>query len=132
MSSGARRPILVATKNASPGAKLTPARYEQAKTNLAAARATLDRIFDDYDALLTPSLGGEAPVGLTEVRTSTFNRLWTHMYTPAVNLPLFEGPPAMPVGIQIVAPPWREDVALAVASFGEKSLGGFQPPGDLS
>ena len=96
-------------------AKITPARYEQAKTNLAAARAALDRIFDDYDALLTPSLAGEAPVGLTEVRTSTFNRLWTHMYTPAVNLPLFEGPHAMPVGIQIIGRRDTDDRALAIA-----------------
>jgi len=95
--------------------KLTRARYEQAKASLAAARATLDGIFADYDALLTPSLAGEAPVGLTEVRTSTFNRLWTHMYTPAVNLPLFEGPHGMPVGIQIIGRRDTDDRALVIA-----------------
>jgi Asp-tRNA(Asn)/Glu-tRNA(Gln) amidotransferase A subunit family amidase len=95
--------------------KLTPARYEQAKKDLAAARVTLDGIFDSYDALLTPSLGGEAPIGLTEVRTATFNRLWTHMYTPAISLPLFEGPNAMPVCIQIVAKRNSDDRALVIA-----------------
>jgi amidase len=103
-------------------ARITPTRYEQAKKDLAAARIALDRIFDDYDALLTPSLAGEAPVGLTEVRTATFNRLWTHMYTPAVSLPLFEGPNAMPVCIQIIARRDTDDRALVIAQAIDASL----------
>lgn len=34
----------------------------------------------------------------------------------------------LPIGVQIVARPWREDVALAVAGYLEKMLGGFKPP----
>jgi amidase len=36
-------------------------------------------------------------------------------------------PDGLPIGVQIVAHPWREDVALAVAEFLEKTLGGYQP-----
>lgn len=32
----------------------------------------------------------------------------------------------LPIGVQIVAQPWREDVSLAVAGYLEKALGGFQ------
>ncbi len=31
----------------------------------------------------------------------------------------------MPIGVQIVARPWREDLALAIASILERSLGGW-------
>jgi amidase len=34
----------------------------------------------------------------------------------------------LPVGVQAVARPWREDVALAVAGCLETALGGYQPP----
>jgi amidase len=34
----------------------------------------------------------------------------------------------LPVGVQLVAAPWREDIALALAQEIEKLMGGFQPP----
>ncbi len=34
----------------------------------------------------------------------------------------------LPIGVQVVARPWREDVALAVAQHIEITLGGWQPP----
>jgi amidase len=34
----------------------------------------------------------------------------------------------LPVGVQIVGRPWREDVALAAAARVESALGGFRPP----
>jgi amidase len=34
----------------------------------------------------------------------------------------------LPIGVQIVARPWREDVALAVAAYLERAFGGWQPP----
>jgi len=34
----------------------------------------------------------------------------------------------LPIGVQVVARPWREDVALAVAQVLEEALGGWQRP----
>lgn len=34
----------------------------------------------------------------------------------------------LPIGLQVVAKPWREDIALAVAAFLESKSGGWQPP----
>jgi len=34
----------------------------------------------------------------------------------------------LPVGVQCVAHPWREDVALRAAAHLEAALGGWQPP----
>jgi amidase len=34
----------------------------------------------------------------------------------------------MPIGVQVVARPFREDVALAVARHVEEAMGGWRPP----
>ena len=34
----------------------------------------------------------------------------------------------LPIGMQIIAKPWREDVALALAAVVERELGGYQAP----
>lgn len=34
----------------------------------------------------------------------------------------------LPIGLQVIAAPWREDIALAIAKQLEKRLGGWQPP----
>ncbi|MCH7786658.1 MAG: amidase, partial [Chloroflexi bacterium] len=37
-------------------------------------------------------------------------------------------PEGLPIGVQVVARPWREDVALALAQQLETALGGWQRP----
>jgi amidase len=70
------------------------------------------------------------------VHGSTYDRLSAFSYTMTYNL---TGWPAavvragnsrkgLPIGVQIVAHPWREDVALAVAAKIERALGGYQRP----
>jgi amidase len=34
----------------------------------------------------------------------------------------------LPIGVQVVAGPWQDQVALAVAALIERELGGWQPP----
>ena len=47
---------------------------------------------------------------------------------PAVVFRGGTSPEGLPIGIQLVARPWREDVALAVARYLESILGGWRPP----
>jgi amidase len=47
---------------------------------------------------------------------------------PAVVVRAGTSPEGLPIGVQIAAKPWREDVALAVAGVIEEELGGWQPP----
>jgi len=101
---------------------LTEADYGKSKAALNTARARMDEIASGYDLFLTPSLPGEAPVGTEEVRTAVFNRLWTQMYMPAVNLPLFEGPNAMPVNIQLVGRQHTDAATLALARWVDDRL----------
>lgn len=47
---------------------------------------------------------------------------------PAVVVRSGTSPEGLPIGVQVVARPWREDVALAVAQYIETALGGWQCP----
>ena len=96
---------------------LTVEDYQRAGRNLDAARAAMAALFDDYDVFISPSLPGEAPVGLKHVRGANFARLWTQMYTPAVNLPLFTGPNDLPVCFQVIGPKGTDDATLAFANW---------------
>ena len=59
-------------------------------------------VFDRYDAIITPAAVGEAPAGLDSTGSPIFNSLWTYCGTPAVTLPLLEGPNGLPVGVQLI------------------------------
>jgi amidase len=84
-----------------------------------------------YDAALLPVC---AYPGM--VHGSTYDRLAAFSYTMTFNL---TGWPAgvvragtsqegLPIGVQVAARPWREDVALALLGSIEQQLGGYQPP----
>jgi len=70
-----------------------------------------------FDMLLTPSAGGEAPVGLEWTGDAGFNFIWTSLHVPCVTVPAGVGPNAMPLGVQIVAPRGRDREALAWAAW---------------
>ncbi|MPY69808.1 MAG: amidase [Alphaproteobacteria bacterium] len=119
---------------------LTRDHYEEAKRKLAEARASLAKLFDEVDVLVTPPRTGEAPIGIEGVRPSPFNAVWTQMYTPCVTLPLFEGPNAMPLAIQVIGKENEDDQTLARAMLIDHALRdalkvvptGVQPKGRIS
>ncbi|MCB1742217.1 MAG: amidase [Gammaproteobacteria bacterium] len=80
-------------------------------------RVTLAARMEGFDALITASAPGEAPSGLSYTGATHFNYLWTLMHTPAVTIPAFSGPSGLPVGLQVIAPQWQDDRALAVAAW---------------
>ena len=103
-------------------AAYTVANFERAGKRIAAARADMDALIADYDAFISPSLGGEAAVGFERVGGHNFARLWTQMYTPAVNLPLFAGPNGLPVCFQVIGPKDTDDATLAFANWVDSRL----------
>jgi Asp-tRNA(Asn)/Glu-tRNA(Gln) amidotransferase A subunit family amidase len=52
----------------------------------------------------------------------------TCLQNPAVSVPAGLTASGLPVGVQVVAPPWEEHLALAVARVIERNVGGFRPP----
>lgn len=57
----------------------------------------------EYDAIITPAVTGEAPVGLDSTGSPVFCTPWSLCGVPAISLPLLEGANGMPVGVQLVA-----------------------------
>ena len=66
--------------------------------------AGLDRIFERYDAILTPSAPGAAPRGLDSTGNPAFCTLWTLCGMPAISLPLLNDENGLPIGVQLVGP----------------------------
>ena len=87
------------------------AAYDQA----AACRPQFDRIAAEFDAVLTPSAVGEAPVGLAATGPWAFNAMWTLLHVPAVNIPGFAGPNGLPVGLTATGPRFADRKVLAAA-----------------
>ncbi len=56
--------------------------------------------------------------------TEWFNLLGT----PAVVVPVGKSPDGLPIGVQIVARPWEEEIVLSVAEVFEEQRGEWQPP----
>lgn len=65
------------------------------------ARA-MEPLFEDFDALMTPAVAGEAPEGLASTGSPAFCTLWTFCGMPAVTLPILQGPAGLPLGVQLV------------------------------
>ena len=82
----------------------------------AALRPQFDRLARGYDAILTPSAPGEAPVGHHILADPSFNGLWTLLHTPCITLPGLVGPAGMSVGIQLVASRGADKLLLATAA----------------
>ena len=105
-------------------------------------RSDMIAFMHDFDVILCPNEAGlarpPAPPGESEAPRDWVHAAndWAHMSAynltgwPAVTVPAGVSE-NLPFGIQVVARPCRDDVALAVAAFIEKRLGGFVPPPNL-
>jgi len=82
-----------------------------------------------YDAILCPVDARPAPRH-GEPPASIFNYTLPFSLTgwPCAVVRAGTSLEGLPIGVQIVARPWREDVALAVALRLEQALGGWQRP----
>ena len=85
------------------GQKVLAIDYKAALEQAAGLSGDLNEIFDEYDAILTPTAPGEAPVGLKSTGDASFCTIWTLCGTPALSLPLLQGPNNMPLGAQLVS-----------------------------
>jgi Asp-tRNA(Asn)/Glu-tRNA(Gln) amidotransferase A subunit family amidase len=95
--------------------------YDAARRTASRARQVLADTMADHDVILTPSAPGAAPHGLGATGNPMFNRLWTLMGSPCVNVAgLSEN--GLPLGVQIVGRFGRDRVALEAALFLEQAI----------
>lgn len=112
------------------GRRLSPADYRAALQRIDDARRALPELFAGFDAWITPSALGEAPLASQGTGDPLMCRLWTALHAPAVALPTGRGPRGLPLGIQLVAPKGR-DVGLLDAAAWCEAVPGFgwdRPP----
>ena len=96
------------------------------------ARSRALAFFENYDAILCPPSHALARLHGASKKDSFDD--WSYMTIhnllgwPGVSVPAGVSATGLPVGVQIVAAPWREDIALAVAQKIEALMGGYQRP----
>jgi amidase len=96
-----------------------------------AVRSTLLRWFAPFDLLVSPVLPGPAVrhgQTLSPDYGDTYSELHNLTGWPAVTVRAGTSPDGLPIGVQLVAQPWREDVALAAAQVVEAATGGWRAP----
>ena len=107
--------------------------YLEARERLIALSRRVMRSWPADSVLLTPTLtrlpapvaGIRSQSGVTDdaVRFSALVRIWNVTGQPAISLPLHQTPDGIPVGVQLIAPPGREDLLIGLAAQLEQSVG---------
>ena len=100
--------------------------YDEARRTARAARLLLRDTLADFDVLLTPSAPGAAPEGLGSTGSSIFNRLWTLMGVPTLNVPGLRAASGLPLGMQVIGRHGRDRQALLAAKWLETALAAGQ------
>ena len=94
-------------------------------------RRRMVSFMERYDAIICPACAFPAlPHETTHEKIAAFSYTRAYNLTgwPAVVIRGGTSSEGLPIGVQVVACPWREDVALRLAGYIESALGGWQPP----
>ena len=94
-------------------------------------RSEMLQFMRNYDVIISPTTAQPAqPHG--DYSKEEGYAIYTHPYNltgwPATVVRCGTSSDGLPIGVQVVARPWREDVSLTVAAFLESALGGWQKP----
>ena len=110
---------------------ISTADYNRMLMALDRLRSRMLAFMESYDLIVCPAGAYPAvPHGHSaDINAGfTYSRIFNLTGWPAVVIRGGASAEGLPIGVQIVARPWREDVALAVAQHLETALGGWQPP----
>jgi Asp-tRNA(Asn)/Glu-tRNA(Gln) amidotransferase A subunit family amidase len=110
------------TENLDQGKDVAAGDYDAARRTARRARQAFADMMADADVILLPSATGAAPVGLTSTGNPAFNRLWTLLGAPCLNVPGLSDGEGMPLGMQIVGRFGRDRLALQAGAFLERSI----------
>ena len=99
------------------GRKISKGEYEYALDVMGQTESFLAEFFLDYNAILTPSSTGEAPLLNEGTGDPAFCTLWTMAGLPCVNLPLMVGGNGLPIGVQLIAGYEEDDRLMRTANW---------------
>ncbi|WP_395689028.1 amidase [Caenimonas koreensis] len=97
--------------------RVSDADYAAAQFAAQQARDSCRLWIDGIDVLLTPGAPDEPPEGYASTGASTFNRAFTLLGTPALNVPGAVGVNGRPMGVQVIAPPSEDAVCLGFGAL---------------
>ena len=96
------------------------------------ARSRALGFFRDFDAILCPASFALARPHQASHADSFDDWGYVQIHNllgwPGASVRAGTSAGGLPVGVQLIAAPWREDIALALAQEVEELMGGFQPP----
>ncbi len=124
------------------GGLLPDALYERAIRARAEDQRRVNAIFDEFDVLMTPVMGGTAiPVRRWEGRSALHTVLgmsrfypfcvpWNHLGNPAMSVPAGFAPDGLPLAVQIIGRPGDEETLFSLAAQieAERPWADHRPP----
>ena len=105
--------------------------FTKALEDLDQYRSEMLHFMRDYDVIISPTTAMSAqPHGdySEEHEYATYTHPYNLTGWPATVIRCGTSSEGLPIGVQVITRPWREDVSLAVAAFLESALGGWQKP----
>lgn len=92
-------------------------------------RRAFVRFMEDVDLIVAPVATDVAPARETaQPEDYVYTLPWSLVGYPAVVVRAGTSPDGMPIGVQVIARPWHDHVALAAARHLQRALGRFDPP----
>jgi Asp-tRNA(Asn)/Glu-tRNA(Gln) amidotransferase A subunit family amidase len=76
-------------------------------------RMKFETQIEGLDGVLTLSAPGIAPIGLNTQGMATFNRMWTALQVPCINVPALWSALGMPIGLQLLHARYEESKLLS-------------------
>ena len=123
-------PFLVKTFNEAE--TISTVEFTEALEELDLYRSDMLRFMNDYDVIVCPTTATAAPPHGVTFEESNKNGFYTGPYNltgwPGTVVRCGTSSEGLPIGVQVIARPWREDVSLAVAGWLESVFGGWQKP----
>jgi len=96
-------------------------------------RNSMLRFMENYDAILSavapfPALLHGTSFEEANRRGFGYSQMYNLTGWPSATVRIGTSPEGLPLGVQVAARPWREDVALALVAHLEKTFGGWKMP----
>lgn len=119
------------------GDEISTAHYTKLLEMQDANRSKMLQWFAQYDVIICPvtnSPAGDINSGYNEESSymdnpgESYTKPFNTCGWPGAVVRCGQSLDGLPIGVQVVAHPWREDVALAVASYLESKSGGWKKP----
>jgi amidase len=108
---------------------LSAVELDRALADVFDLRSRMAAYWREHDVILCPVNANPAiPHGATDLPDYSYTFTYNVTGWPGAVVRCGTSPEGLPIGVQIVAPPAREGVALAVAARLEQALGGYSRP----